>query len=150
VSRDKLRFQDHILLLVLLGEAPAWLTAAFLLWRWDGDPALRAILLIVVTAAAIGGALAVRNRAVRSLRALANLLQALREGDYSLGGQDAEVGLIAAREGEGGGPVEERGERRLEGAVRWQVAADQARGGRAVAVTGGRLGRGGRERRVGS
>ena len=91
MSRDKLRFQDHILLLVLLGEAPAWLTAAFLLWRWDGDPALRAILVIIVTAAAIGGALAVRNRAVRSLRALANLLQALREGDYSLGGQDADA-----------------------------------------------------------
>jgi nitrogen fixation/metabolism regulation signal transduction histidine kinase len=91
VSRRKLRFQDHILLLALLGSAPAWLVMVVLLWRWDADPALRTVLLVLVTAAAIGGAMAVRNRAVRPLRALANLLQALREGDYSLRGQDADA-----------------------------------------------------------
>ena len=91
MSRRKLRFQDHILLLVLLAEAPAWVAAAVLLWRSDADPALRAILLMLITAAAIGGALAVRNRAVRPLRSLANLLLALREGDYSLRGQDSDA-----------------------------------------------------------
>jgi nitrogen fixation/metabolism regulation signal transduction histidine kinase len=91
VSHRSLRFQDHILLLVLLGEAPAWLIASILLWRWEADPALRGLLLIVITAAAIGGALAVRNRAVRPLRALANLLQALREGDYAVGGHDIDA-----------------------------------------------------------
>jgi nitrogen fixation/metabolism regulation signal transduction histidine kinase len=90
VSRRKLRFQDHILLLVLLAEAPAWVASAVLLWRWDADPALRAVLFIFITAAAIGGALAVRTRAIRPLRSLANLLLALREGDYSLRGQDAD------------------------------------------------------------
>ena len=91
MSRRKLRFQDHILLLALLGSAPAWLVMVVLLWRWDADPALRTVLLVLVTAAAIGGAMAVRNRAVRPRRALANLLQALREGDYSLRGQDADA-----------------------------------------------------------
>jgi nitrogen fixation/metabolism regulation signal transduction histidine kinase len=91
VSRRKLRFQDHILLLVLLAEAPAWVATAVLLWRWDADPALRAVLFIFITAAAVGGALAVRTRAVRPLRSLANLLLALREGDYSLRGQDADA-----------------------------------------------------------
>jgi len=78
------------MLLVVFSAAPAWVTAAVFLWRWDADPALRGIFLILITAAAIAGALAVRNRAVRPLHALANLLQALREGDYSLGGRDAD------------------------------------------------------------
>jgi two-component system, NtrC family, nitrogen regulation sensor histidine kinase NtrY len=91
VSRRKLRFQDHVLLLALLAAAPAWIAAAVFLWRWDADPALRGVLFVVITAAAIAGALAVRERAVRPLRSLANLLQALREGDYSLRGQDADA-----------------------------------------------------------
>jgi nitrogen fixation/metabolism regulation signal transduction histidine kinase len=91
VTRRKLRFQDHLLLLVLLAEAPAWLTAVVLLWHWEVDPPFRGILLLFVTAAAVGGALAVRNRAIRPLRALANLLQAIGEGDYTLRGQDADA-----------------------------------------------------------
>lgn len=91
MSRHGLRFQDGILLLVLITVAPAWLAAAISLWRWEADPALRVVLLVAVTAVTLGGALAVRNRAVRPLRSLANLLQALREGDYALGGHDVDA-----------------------------------------------------------
>ena len=74
----------------------------------------------------------------------------MRSSRPGQGGQDADVGLVAAREGEGGGPVEEGARARLEGAVRREVAADEAGSRGAEAVAGRGLGGGGREGRVGS
>lgn len=88
----RLRFQNRIFLLVLLAAAPAWAASALFLWRWDASPALRWTLLALITALVVGGAFAVRFRVVQPLQSLANLLEALREGDYSLRGRAGDPG----------------------------------------------------------
>jgi two-component system, NtrC family, nitrogen regulation sensor histidine kinase NtrY len=85
-----LRTQDRLLLLVLLSSAPAWLLAAWFLWQWDVTGVVRAALLVLVSLWTIGGALLVRQRVVQPLQSLANLLEALREGDYSLRGRNVD------------------------------------------------------------
>ena len=80
----RLKFQNRITVAVLLAAAPAWLAAALLLAAWDAAPALRFGLFFLVTALVVGGAFAVRRHVVDPLRSLANMLEALREDDYSL------------------------------------------------------------------
>ncbi|MCC7185875.1 MAG: hypothetical protein IT185_06525, partial [Acidobacteria bacterium] len=83
-------------LLVLVGAAPAVGVSLFLLWEralaaevfWT----LTAVILIVWLAAAS----AARQLAVRSLNLIANLLGALREGDYSIRGLSARSGSSMA------------------------------------------------------
>jgi len=86
--RKRLRFQNRLLLPAVAAVAPAWLLAAVLLWRWDKSPGLRWTLAAFVTAFAAGGLLAVRTRAMQPLRSLANMLEALREGDYTMRGRN--------------------------------------------------------------
>jgi nitrogen fixation/metabolism regulation signal transduction histidine kinase len=72
------------LVAALLAGLPAVLVAEWLLWA--GDHALRVevtLTLLVVGAWLIGAAL-VRERVLRPLQTIANLLAALREGDYSI------------------------------------------------------------------
>jgi nitrogen fixation/metabolism regulation signal transduction histidine kinase len=87
-GRRRLRFQNWALLPLLVGVGPLWLTATFLLWSWDAGVALRWTLFAVVTAFLAGGLLAIRQRIIRPLQALANMLEALREGDYSMRGRN--------------------------------------------------------------
>lgn len=89
--RRQLRFQDRILLLALLAAVPA-LIAAALLWTWETSSAVRWTTFAIMTALAIGSALAVRAQVVRPLRTLANVFEALREGDYAIRGQAADAG----------------------------------------------------------
>ncbi len=91
MKRRRLRFQDTLLLLALIAVTPALVTAGALLWSWDASPTVRWTLWATVTVASIGGALAVRQRVMHSLRSLASLLEALREGDYSLRGRNADA-----------------------------------------------------------
>lgn len=86
----KLRSQDRLLLLVLVALAPAWLIAAVFLWHWEADAAARWTLLALMSLFAVGGALAARRHVVHPLQSLANLLEALREGDYSLRGRNVD------------------------------------------------------------
>ncbi|HKT58627.1 MAG TPA: ATP-binding protein [Gemmatimonadales bacterium] len=76
--------ESRVFLAALLAGLPAVVVAEWLLWR--ADHALRAqvtLTLIVVGAWLIGSAL-VRERVLRPLQTIANLLAALREGDYSI------------------------------------------------------------------
>jgi nitrogen fixation/metabolism regulation signal transduction histidine kinase len=82
-----MRFQNRVLLLVFIAVIPAWLAAALFLVSSEATPALRWTLFAVISAFAVGAAFAVRNRVVHPLQALANMLEALREGDYSLRGR---------------------------------------------------------------
>jgi nitrogen fixation/metabolism regulation signal transduction histidine kinase len=77
-----------MLLPVLIGGAPSWVAAAVLLWQWQASVALRWSLLALITGFALAGVLAVRQRVVHPLQSLANMLEALREGDYSLRGRN--------------------------------------------------------------
>lgn len=78
-----MRYDTRILLLALLGAAPG--TAVGLLFIWTAELALRtqwtATLLLV--GVWLGAALVLRERVIRPLQTLANLLGALREGDFS-------------------------------------------------------------------
>ena len=73
-----------MLLLVLVTVAPALVAAAFLLWRWEAGALLRGSIFCLICALVAAGMLAVRRRVVQPLQSLANMLEALRAGDYSL------------------------------------------------------------------
>src|SRR3989442_1793898 len=82
--KRKPRYERRILTLALLTGLPAVLVALVLLW--SGDFAARTqwtvtILLVAVWLAFVG---VVRERVVRPLQTISNMLAALREGDFSL------------------------------------------------------------------
>jgi len=87
VKRRRLRLQTRVSLLIAFAVAPAWLTAAAFLWFWDASSAARLSLLLLMTVFAMAAGAAARRRVVRPLQSLANMLEALREGDYSLRGR---------------------------------------------------------------
>ncbi len=74
-----------MLLLALASGLPAVVTAMVILW-WLGNytPKVQWTLTIVILAAWWACAAAVRDRVASPLRTLANLLEAMREGDYSI------------------------------------------------------------------
>lgn len=83
-------------LLVLGGAAPAVAVSLFYLWRTDLPPEVRWTLTAIVVVVWIAAASAARQLAVRSLNLIANLLGALREGDYSIRGLSARSGSSMA------------------------------------------------------
>jgi PAS domain S-box-containing protein len=82
--------------LVLGGGLPAVLVTSFLLWQQDYTPEVRWTLMVVVFGVWFAAASAARQLAVRSLNLIANLLGALREGDYSIRGLSAKSGSSMA------------------------------------------------------
>ena len=84
---QRLRLQTRISLLILLSIAPAWLTAVVFLWYWEALTALRFGLFLLITLVALVAGISIRRHVVRPLQSLANMLEALREGDYSLRGR---------------------------------------------------------------
>ena len=80
----RLRYQTRILLLALLAGLPGSALGLGLLW--SGPYAARTLwtLTLLVVAVWIGASLALRQRVVRPLQTLSNLLGALREGDFSI------------------------------------------------------------------
>lgn len=89
-------FETRLLLLALAGAVPGALVAcAFVWYHLSGPLALAATLALV--AAAVGLPLLAHRRLVYTLNTQANLLEALREGDFSL----------RARTAWGGGSMEE-------------------------------------------
>ncbi|MGE3342429.1 MAG: PAS domain-containing sensor histidine kinase, partial [Vicinamibacterales bacterium] len=83
-------------LLVLAGGAPAVCVSLYFLWRLDLTPEVRWTLSVVVLLAWMMAASAARQMVVRSLNLIANLLGALREGDYSIRGLSARSGSTMA------------------------------------------------------
>ncbi len=80
----KLTHDLQILMLALASGVPALVVAPVFLWRADFSVATCWLLTVVVGGAWLGVALAARGRVRRPLQTLANLLQALREEDYSV------------------------------------------------------------------
>jgi PAS domain S-box-containing protein len=87
--RRPLAHDLHAFLLALLAGLPGTLTALVLLWTFDVSAKVRWTLSVLVVAVHLGAAMAVRERVARPLRTVANLLAALREGDYSVRGRGA-------------------------------------------------------------
>lgn len=89
----------RVLLLALVSALPAVFIALLLLWRGDFTLRLQWTATLFLLGVLSGGLLALHERVVRPLQTLANLLAALREGDYSLrargaGVRDDSMGLV--------------------------------------------------------
>src|SRR5262245_24155594 len=78
-----------LVLLVLAGGLPSLALAVAAIWRPDFVSEFRWILLAIAAGAVVTAASAGRELVGRSLTLVANLLAALREGDYSIRGLSA-------------------------------------------------------------
>src|SRR5439155_5181638 len=81
--------ERRILLTAVAAGLPGSLVSLALLWMGDYAPRVQWTLTVLIVALWTGFALAVRRRVVFPLQTLSNLLAALREGDYSIRGRQA-------------------------------------------------------------
>jgi nitrogen fixation/metabolism regulation signal transduction histidine kinase len=81
--RSPLKHETRLLLLALLGGLPAVALSAVLLWTGGFEPRTRWTLALFVGLWWLGCAFTARERTVRPLQTLSNLLAGLREGDFS-------------------------------------------------------------------
>jgi PAS domain S-box-containing protein len=83
--------------IVMAGSAPAVIVAVIYLWTHFGDtPEVQWTVLLIVIGSWLAALSAVRQITTRSLHLIANLLGALREGDYSIRGLSAASGSSMA------------------------------------------------------
>lgn len=82
-KKRRLSHENRVFYYTLLGGLPATIVATTLLLTGDFTPKVQWTLGLVMFGCWLGYALAVRERVVRPLQTMANLLTALREGDYS-------------------------------------------------------------------
>jgi PAS domain S-box-containing protein len=83
-TKLRLRYEDRILLLALAAGLPGSATALLFLWLGDHAAKVQWTLTVLIASLWLAFAAAVRRRVVFPLQTLANLLQASREGDFSL------------------------------------------------------------------
>ncbi|MCU0976762.1 MAG: ATP-binding protein [Steroidobacteraceae bacterium] len=83
----RLPFQRRVLLLALGGGLPAVAFVIVVLARLDWPASMRLALALVVTGCWIGCAIALSRAIVEPLRSLANLLESLAAGDFSVRGR---------------------------------------------------------------
>jgi two-component system, NtrC family, nitrogen regulation sensor histidine kinase NtrY len=93
LSRLKPVHETRILLLALAAGLPGVVTAMLILWLGDYQPKVQWTLTVLIVGAWWGFAAAVRERVASPLRTLANLLEAMREGDYSIRGRTKTVAV---------------------------------------------------------
>lgn len=80
----RLAYETRLTLLALAAGLPAVLTVLTLLWYGGYGPKVNWTIGVPVVALWLGFSFAVRERVVRPLQTLSNLLAALQEGDYSI------------------------------------------------------------------
>ena len=87
--RGALPVETRVPIIVLLGGLPGVLVS--LVWLWTGDHGVevRWTLTVLVVGAWLAAAAIARERVIRPLQTLSNLLSGLREGDYSVRGAGA-------------------------------------------------------------
>jgi two-component system nitrogen regulation sensor histidine kinase NtrY len=85
-SSRRLAHEQTVFVYVLLGALPAVVTALSYLWFIHETVTLKTqvTLTVVITIAWLGCALAARTHVMRPLQTMANLLSALREGDFAV------------------------------------------------------------------
>lgn len=84
LRKRRVRHERRIFLLALLTGLPGAVLGLVLLWTGDFTPKTQWTLMLLLVAFWWGFALALRERVVRPLQTLSNLLGALREGDFSI------------------------------------------------------------------
>jgi two-component system, NtrC family, nitrogen regulation sensor histidine kinase NtrY len=82
--------ERSVLRIALGGGLPAVVAVLVLLWRHDYTPKVQWTVGLIVVGAWLVSALMLRERVVRPLQTLSNMLAALREGDYSIRARGAE------------------------------------------------------------
>lgn len=80
----RIAHEQRIFLETLAAGLPAVVVALVLLWSGDYTPKVQWTLTLLIGGFWLGYALAVRERVTRPLQTMANLLTALREGDFSV------------------------------------------------------------------
>lgn len=84
-AKNRLTHDQHVFLGTLLAGLPAVVTSMCYLWCGEGESAkVQWTLSLLILGFWFGFAGAVRGRVVRPLQTMANLLSALREGDFSI------------------------------------------------------------------
>ncbi|HYL78398.1 MAG TPA: ATP-binding protein [Bryobacteraceae bacterium] len=83
--KPQLVHEQRILMMSLLAGSPAVVTCMIILW-WLGDytPKVQWTLSVLIIGVWLGFSFGLRERVASPLRTLANLLEAMREGDYSI------------------------------------------------------------------
>lgn len=96
--RSRLTYQRAIPFLALLSGVPAVIVALALVWTGDHASRTQWTVTVFVLGTWVSILIAMRDRLVRPLHAVSNMLEALREGDYSLRtrapAKDDALGLI--------------------------------------------------------
>lgn len=88
--RRRLKHDQDLFLLALLAGLPAVIVAMWHLWlAGDQEPKVQWTLTLVILGCWLGFSAAVKQRVIHPLHTLANLLSALREGDFSIRGRGA-------------------------------------------------------------
>ncbi|MEX1994772.1 MAG: ATP-binding protein [Steroidobacteraceae bacterium] len=85
-------FQVRIVLMALAGGLPALILALFLVRDLPVPDSVHRLIVIVLVAFWFGFAIAVHRMTIEPLRSIANLLEALRGGDYAVRGRYAKKG----------------------------------------------------------
>src|SRR3569623_1607687 len=88
-SRARLPVESRVPVIVLVGGLPGVIVA--LVWLWSGDHGIevRWTRTVIVVGAWLTAAAVARERVIRPIQTLSNLLSGLREGDYSVRGAGA-------------------------------------------------------------
>jgi len=91
-THRRLGYVRQVLLLALLAGLPAVAIVAMWPWASGWSPKLRATVTLLVAGLWLGTVWALRQRLVRPLQTLSNVLSGLREGDYSFQARGATEG----------------------------------------------------------
>jgi PAS domain S-box-containing protein len=83
-KRSRIPHEQRVFYYALLGGLPAVISAIWMLWANDYQPKVQWTLVLVIVLCWLGFALSARELVIRPLQTMANLLTALREGDFSV------------------------------------------------------------------
>ena len=83
-ERARTNLEQRLLGLALLSGLPGSVTALIILWGHDYTDKVQWTLTVLIVCSWLGFAFSLRERVVRHLQTVSNLLAALREGDYSI------------------------------------------------------------------
>lgn len=90
-DESRVSHERRVLLFAVLAGAPGGLVSLILLWTGDFSLRTQWTLSVLIVGLWLGFAFAARNHMVRPVQTLANLLAALRQGDYSIQARGARV-----------------------------------------------------------
>jgi two-component system, NtrC family, nitrogen regulation sensor histidine kinase NtrY len=92
LRKPRLVHEQRILVMALAAGSPAVLTSMLVLWLGDYTPRVQWTLTAAIIGIWLGFCFALRERVASPLRTLANLLEAMREGDYSIRARHSKSG----------------------------------------------------------